>query len=152
MSESRGFSYAVVLAAAFLLWIPIGLFGAGGYSALLALAAIPALFFVRYLRGGVLLRPGDVKALALTGGLALGASGALMFIFGCLVVLMPKEKVLFYGIIPMPFWAMGILYAVLDILGAIGPANGVGNFAHLSGMALGLGYGWRLRDRIARPR
>lgn len=48
MSESRGFSYAVVLAAAFLLWIPVGLFGAGGYSALLALAAIPALFFVRY--------------------------------------------------------------------------------------------------------
>ena len=48
MSESRGFSYAIVLAAAFLLWIPVALFGAGGYSALLALAAIPAIFLVRY--------------------------------------------------------------------------------------------------------
>ena len=82
----------------------------------------------------------------ITGGLALGASGALMFIFGCLVVLMPKEKVLFYGIVPMPFWAMGLLYAALDILGAIGPANGVGNFAHLSGLAIGLAYGWRLKQ------
>lgn len=48
MSESRGFSYAIVLAAAFLLWIPVALFGAGGYSALLALTAIPAFFFVRF--------------------------------------------------------------------------------------------------------
>lgn len=48
MTESRGFSYAIVLAVAFSLWIPVALFGAGGYSALLALAAIPAAFFVRY--------------------------------------------------------------------------------------------------------
>ncbi|MEQ8557802.1 MAG: O-antigen ligase family protein [Henriciella sp.] len=52
MTESRGFSYAVVLAAAFALWIPVALFGAGGYSVLLALAAIPAAFFVSW-RGGI---------------------------------------------------------------------------------------------------
>lgn len=87
-----------------------------------------------------------VLQIMITGGLALGASGALMFIFACLVVLMPNEKVLFWGIIPLPFWVMGILYAVLDILGAIGPANNIGNFAHLSGMAIGLVYGWRLKQ------
>ena len=51
MSESRGFSYAVVLAAAFTLWIPVAVFGAGGYSPLLALAAIPAFFYVRVRSG-----------------------------------------------------------------------------------------------------
>lgn len=51
MSESRGFSYAVVLAAAFMLWTPVAVFGAGGYSSLLALAAIPAVFFIRFRNG-----------------------------------------------------------------------------------------------------
>jgi len=67
MSESRGFSYAIVLAAAFLLWIPVALFGAGGYSALLALAAIPALFFVRYRSFGWL----SAAILALAGWAAI---------------------------------------------------------------------------------
>ncbi|WP_300377906.1 O-antigen ligase [Henriciella sp.] len=48
MKERRGFSYAAVLTAAFVLWMPIALFGGQGFSTLLALTAIPALFFVRY--------------------------------------------------------------------------------------------------------
>lgn len=45
MTERRGLDYAVVLAAAFVLWIPVALFGTQGFSALLGLAAIPAAFF-----------------------------------------------------------------------------------------------------------
>ncbi|WP_084399265.1 O-antigen ligase family protein [Henriciella aquimarina] len=46
MTETRGFSYAPIVAAAFILWTPVGMFGGQGYSALLALAAIPAGFLV----------------------------------------------------------------------------------------------------------
>ncbi len=45
MTKTRGFSYAVVLAAAFVLWLPVSLFGTQGFSGLLGLAAIPAAFF-----------------------------------------------------------------------------------------------------------
>lgn len=44
MTKSRGISYAVVLAAAFVLWTPVALAGTQGFSALLGLAAIPAAF------------------------------------------------------------------------------------------------------------
>ena len=68
MTESRGFSYAIVLAVAFSLWIPVALFGAGGFSALLALTAIPAAFFVRYRSFGRL--AAAVLALMLWAGIS----------------------------------------------------------------------------------
>lgn len=88
----------------------------------------------------------------LSGGLALGASGAIMMVFGTLVILMPKQKILVYGIVPVPFWAAGIGYAALDVLGAFNPNDGIGNFAHLSGMAMGLAYGLGLREAAKRIR
>lgn len=80
----------------------------------------------------------------------LGASGGLMMVFGALMVVMPNEKVLIWGILPLPFWAAGIGFALLDILGALDPGSGVGNFAHLSGMALGLWVGWNIRQDLKR--
>lgn len=50
MTESRGFSYAYILAAAFLLWVPVAIFGGQGYSALLTLAALPAIGFAPLLK------------------------------------------------------------------------------------------------------
>lgn len=85
------------------------------------------------------------------GGGALGASGALMALFGVVMVLLPKERILIYGILPVPMWAAGVGYAVLDILGALNPSSGIGNFAHLSGMAIGLAYGvWVKQDMQSR--
>ncbi len=81
------------------------------------------------------------------GGGALGASGALMLLFGIVMVLLPNEKLLVYGILPVPFWLAGLGYAAIDVLGAFNPASTIGNFAHLSGMALGLAYGvWQKRE------
>lgn len=76
---------------------------------------------------------------------ALGASGALMFLFGTLMVLYPNNKLLIYGIVPVRFWIMGIAYAALDVFGAFNPDNGIGNFAHLAGMAIGAAFGLGLR-------
>ena len=42
MSQARGSGYAVVLAAAFVLWVPVALFGAQGYSGLIGLTGIAA--------------------------------------------------------------------------------------------------------------
>jgi membrane associated rhomboid family serine protease len=84
------------------------------------------------------------------GGGALGASGALMALFGLVMVLLPKEKILIYGIVPVPMWAAGIGYALLDVLGVLNPYSRVGNFAHLSGMALGLAYGVQVKRDMKR--
>lgn len=77
----------------------------------------------------------------------LGASGAINFVLGTLVVLMPKQKILVYGIVPIPFWIATALFAAWDVLGAFNPADGVGNFAHLAGLVWGLGLGFGLRER-----
>ncbi len=81
---------------------------------------------------------------------ALGASGALMCLMGLSIVLTPKAKVLFYFFIPLPLWVVGIFYAFLDVIGAFNPNDHVGNFAHLSGLALGLLYGWWMRWKLKR--
>lgn len=89
---------------------------------------------------------------AVTG--ALGASGAILMVLGALVVLMPKMEVLLFFIVPVPLWAITIGYAVLDILGAFAPnvgiETGIGHFAHLSGLALGLLIGWLTQRELAR--
>jgi uncharacterized protein len=79
---------------------------------------------------------------------ALGASGAIMMIVGLTVVLTPKAKILFNLFIPMPMWLFGLFYAFIDVVGAFNPYDGVGNFAHLSGMALGAGYGLWVRHKV----
>ncbi len=78
----------------------------------------------------------------------LGASGAILMIFGALMIVMPNEKVLIWAIIPVPFWLAGIGFALLDIIGALNPESGVGNFAHLTGMAIGIWVGWTIRQRM----
>lgn len=100
-------------------------------------------FFV----GGAL--SGVLQVLITQGG-ALGASGALMMVLGVLVVLMPNEKILVWGIVPVPFWVVGVVYAALDLLGAFSGRSGIGHFAHLSGLALGLALGWRTRRDLER--
>ncbi|MEA3202371.1 MAG: hypothetical protein QOI63_37, partial [Thermoplasmata archaeon] len=74
-------------------------------------------------------------------GSALGASGAINAVFGVLVILLPKERIYFYGLVPVPMWVAGIIFAAVDALGVLNPASSVGNIAHLSGLALGLLYG-----------
>lgn len=86
---------------------------------------------------------------------ALGASGALMGLMGTLVVLAPTLTVLVFFFIPAPLWALTILYVLYDVFFHLG-ASGVGGIAHLTGLAVGLGFGYYLRQRglraVVRPR
>lgn len=82
---------------------------------------------------------------------ALGASGGLMGLFGVLMILVPRQKVLMMGFIPLPLWVVGAIIAALDVLGIVQPSGTpIGRFAHLSGMALGLAVGWYFKTDLRR--
>lgn len=74
---------------------------------------------------------------------SLGASGAIMGIIATLMILMPNLRLLFF-IIPMKFWMAGVIWIFIDVMGIFFP-SGVGNIAHLVGMAAGFAYGFYLK-------
>lgn len=76
---------------------------------------------------------------------ALGASGAIFGILGCLVVLRPKGIAFALGV-PMPLWVAAFVWAGLDILGLFAPDK-TANLAHLVGLAIGLIYGFSLKRK-----
>jgi hypothetical protein len=71
---------------------------------------------------------------------ALGASGAIMGMLGVTIMLLPDLQVLMFFFIPMSLRTAGIIFAAMDIFGLFAP-TGVGNLAHLVGLACGLLYG-----------
>ena len=79
---------------------------------------------------------------------ALGASGAIAAVLGTLTILNPNLRVYLWFFIPMPLWILTIAFAAYDLFfaatGGAG-AGGVARVAHLSGLALGLAYGWKLK-------
>ena len=77
----------------------------------------------------------------------LGASAAIQGVMGTLVFIAPRLTVLVFFVIPAPLWAIMIFYVLGDLFGAITPNSGVGNFAHLAGLAVGLAFGYYLRER-----
>lgn len=99
-----------------------------------ALASVAQVYVSMYLHG--------------TDRFGLGASGAIMMVFGALMIVMPTEKILIWGIIPVPFWAAGVAFAAWDVFNSLNPASNIGGVAHLSGMAIGFWVGWRIRQTM----
>ncbi|MBW2964298.1 rhomboid family intramembrane serine protease [Candidatus Woesearchaeota archaeon] len=91
---------------------------------------------------------------------ALGASGAVMGILGVTIMLMPDLRVLFLFVIPMSLRTAGIIFVIIDVLGAFGIGlPGIANVAHLAGLAAGFGFGFYLlrkkrqfREKFTRPK
>jgi len=76
---------------------------------------------------------------------ALGASGAIMGIAGCLAAIRPRMMVWVLGA-PMPMIMAAALWALIDMAGLFHP-SGIANAAHLAGLFSGiaLGIAWRKR-------
>jgi len=72
---------------------------------------------------------------------ALGASGAIMGIIGCLAILRPTMAVWAFGMI-LPMFIVAILWVAGSVMGIFGFGNqGTGHLAHLLGIIVGLSYG-----------
>ncbi|MCS5616397.1 MAG: rhomboid family intramembrane serine protease [Planctomycetota bacterium] len=84
----------------------------------------------------------------LTGGMMdnsrlVGASGGVMAVLAAFIWYYPRQTVLIYGILPVPAWALGVLYLFSDLQGAGSQASDVAHVAHLAGAAFGILYVWR---------
>lgn len=83
---------------------------------------------------------------------ALGASGAIMGVIGCLAVLRPGMIVWVYNL-PMPMFIAAIVWAGASVLGIFGLGDqGTGHLAHLSGIVIGLIYGFYLKSTHKEPK
>ncbi len=75
---------------------------------------------------------------------ALGASGAVSAVIILFSLLFPKEKILLFGIVPLPAWFASAGFVLWDLWGLIGQRRGeglpIGHGAHLGGAAFGLAY------------
>ena len=88
--------------------------------------------------------------------MALGASGALSAVLVVFALAFPRERILIFGIVPIPAWVGALAFAGLDLWGLSAQAHGgglpIGHGAHLAGAAFGL-VAWfaGLRDTFRRP-
>ncbi|MFH1307672.1 MAG: rhomboid family intramembrane serine protease [archaeon] len=83
---------------------------------------------------------------------SLGASGAIMGVIGALTVIRPGMPVWAFSV-PMPLIIASFLWTIGDVLGAFGYGQGgIGNFAHLSGLAIGLIFGIYFKSKIRRKK
>jgi len=80
---------------------------------------------------------------------ALGASGAIMAVMGCLAVLRPKMRV-YVGYVPMPMAVAALVWIAGDVFGLFAP-SGIASAAHLGGMFFGLAVGLYLRKQFREP-
>ena len=63
-----------------------------------------------------------------------GASGAIFGVTFAFAKYWPRERVLFWGIIPVEMWLMVLIYGVMSIFGGFGGGGGrTAHFAHLGG-------------------
>ena len=73
----------------------------------------------------------------------IGASGGVMAVLAVFIWYFPRQEVLIWGILPVPAWALGILYFVSDLQGAAHGGGNVAHVAHIGGAVFGLLYAWR---------
>jgi membrane associated rhomboid family serine protease len=93
-----------------------------------------------------------------TLGPAVGASGAVVAFVGMVGVLYPNAEVLLYFFIPMKLRTAVKAFAGLEIFNLVAKSLGftlpiIGFFAssaHLAGLAVGIWYGRKIKDKVAR--
>lgn len=69
---------------------------------------------------------------------AIGASGAVMGIIYCAILLYPENSILLFGALPIPGYIFAFLYLAYSIYGMKGKYDNIGHTAHLGGAIGGL--------------
>lgn len=86
---------------------------------------------------------------------ALGASGAIAGLVLLFSLLFPRERILIFGLIPVPAILGAFLLMGIDIWGLVAQAEGgglpIGHGAHLGGAVAGIIYFFRWRKRLRPP-
>jgi membrane associated rhomboid family serine protease len=80
------------------------------------------------------------------GGRLVGASGGVMAVLAMFVWYFPRTTVYIWGVLPVPAWALGVLYLMSDLQGAAQGGGNVAHVAHLAGALFGIVYAWRGLD------
>jgi membrane associated rhomboid family serine protease len=82
---------------------------------------------------------------------ALGASGAISGLILVFSLLFPKERLLIFGLIPIPALFGALLFIGLDVWGLISQAEGgglpIGHGAHLGGGVTGIFFYFLILNR-----
>ncbi|MDR2944802.1 MAG: rhomboid family intramembrane serine protease [Methanosarcinales archaeon] len=105
-------------------------------------------FILMYLISGVVAAIGFVLIEGDTGVGLVGASGALYGVLGAVAVIDPNLRVLVY-FIPMKIKYMIVIFALISILFIDGGGGStIAHAAHLSGLFVGLGFGYYYRNRL----
>ena len=83
----------------------------------------------------------------------LGASGAILGVLGTLTILAPRLSILLFFFVPMPLWMVTLGFGVLSvILTFLAPGGSIAHMAHLTGIVIGLIYGYKLKREEGRRR
>ena len=108
-------------------------------------------FLLAYLLGGAL---AGVAQIAVSQGSVIGASGSVSTVAGLFIALFPGARIyglslIGLGMVAIPASFFIILYVAIDLVDALLDLTGIrrssiGNFAHLAGMAFGIGIGLTL--------
>ncbi|MBO7725947.1 MAG: rhomboid family intramembrane serine protease [Thermoguttaceae bacterium] len=70
----------------------------------------------------------------------LGASGAVTAIVILFACNFPKAQVLLFGILPMPAWALGVMYVLMDTFGSFSGGSNIAHSVHIAGAAFAALY------------
>ncbi|MFP4116732.1 MAG: rhomboid family intramembrane serine protease [Candidatus Aenigmatarchaeota archaeon] len=77
---------------------------------------------------------------------AVGASGAIFGVFATLAIIAPEIRVLIWFVFPLKIRQALVIFALWDLF--LLPRGGpIANSAHLAGLAIGLIYGYRLKNK-----
>lgn len=97
-------------------------------------------FVAFYLVGGAV--AGLVQMAFASGGVVIGASGAVSAVTGAFIVLFPRARVvvfLLFSLVPIPALLLVSIYLALDFLGVLGlRGGGVAYLAHIGGLVFGV--------------
>ncbi|MGI5832741.1 MAG: rhomboid family intramembrane serine protease [Thermoguttaceae bacterium] len=74
------------------------------------------------------------------GAEMLGASGAVAAVVILFACNYPHVNIYLFGILPMPAWALGVMYVLMDTFGAFSGAGNIAHIVHIAGTVVAALY------------